>query len=64
MTINDILNYPQITNNHISIEDYLFSICKKEIKMFYSGWELDAKAWIMQDNTVFCTEHGKLKIMS
>jgi len=63
MTIEDVLNSEQVKNG-LPFRDYLSSICKKEIEICHLGWEMDTVAWIMDDGTVFTTNHDlNLEIM-
>lgn len=47
-----------------SLEDYLDYKCAKPFDIYYSGWEMDTKAWLMEDGTIFTTDHGSVYEMS
>ena len=36
----------------------------KRIDMYYSGWECDSIAWILEDGRIFGTNHGSVEKIS
>jgi len=37
---------------------------KYRLELFYSGWDGDTVAWVMEDGTLFSTNHGVIEIVS
>lgn len=38
---------------------FLDKACIKKIDLYYSGWEGDTEAWILEDGRMFTTNHGQ-----
>ena len=55
-----------VKNKEVYYEDtiYLTDNCVKQFKVYYSGWECDNIAWIMEDGTIFSSDQGSVTIMT
>jgi len=60
MTVTDLkANFEKEKTDYINtLTNYLDYKCVKSFDMYYCGWECDAKSWLMEDNTIFTTNHG------
>ncbi len=48
------------TQHIFDIKEYVTTICVKKIDMYYSGWEGDTTAWVLNDGSMFTTNYGSL----
>ncbi len=62
MTVENIRHFAKAED--MDEETYLDNNCDKRFAMYYSGWECDSTAWVMNDGTCFTTNHGSLCIMT
>ena len=59
MTIKEVAE--KSNGNNLS---FVKKNCIYRLDLFYCGWDMDTEAWIMEDGTIFGTNHGKLEVVT